>query len=430
MSVILQWGMRFHLSRPSILVCLLAVFAGVSAAPAPAAPVVSFAEEISSVENRLDERETRVAWASLQPLLEREGLSPARSAEAWWLAARLHRIEGQDGRAMEAAAKAMAAARQANDVTLLVQLLKDRATLGTLVGDIEVVQRDLLEMEKIGTDQDEPQLAFDARTFSFRLVGADKGLQLLAGMVRSEKANGKGRVNMSPAALAMADILLAKGNAEAADKIYSRLAETNEEGSAAYTGRAAARILLKQFESARADLVAASDVVRREPSGLPRDLAVEGIADITRQLDEISPAAPGVVADPMTEIRAAIDSGKLDDARTAAEAAIERDRNAPGPLAALAEILLRQGEYSGAAGAFSGLSLRMGESVYPKLGGTLAQALMGTEVYDVQGFAFDWLQLSLSQKVILRDALDAARQRGPLPDTVKKLAAAMAGAIQ
>ena len=331
---------------------------------------------------------------------------------------------------MEAAAKAMAAARQANDATLLVQLLKDRATLGTLVGDIEVVQRDLLEMEKIGTDQDEPQLAFDARTFSFRLVGADKGLQLLAGMVRSEKANGKGRVNMSPAALAIADILLAKGNAEAADKIYSRLAETNEEGSAAYTGRAAARILLKQFESARADLVAASDVVRREPSGLPRDLAVEGIADITRQLDEISPAAPSVVADPMTEIRAAIDSGKLDEARTAAEAAIERNRNAPGPLAALAEILLRQGEYSGAAGAFSGLSLRMGESVYPKLGGTLAQALMGTEVYDVQGFAFDWLQLSLSQKVILRDALDAARQRGPLPDTVKKLAAAMAGAIQ
>ena len=70
----------------------------------------------------------------------------------------------------------------------------------------------------------------------------------------------------------------------------------------------------------------------------------------------------------------------------------------------------------------------MEESVYPRLGGTLAKALMGTEVYDVQGFAFDWLQLPISQKVILREAVVAARQRGPLPVTAKPLAAAMEGA--
>ena len=212
-----------------------------------------------------------------------------------------------------------------------MQLLRDRATLATLVGDIEIVQRDMMEMEKIGTEQDEPQLTFDARTFACRLAGADRGLQLLGGMIKNEAASGKGRVNMSPAALAIADILLAKGNAESAEKVYSRLAATNEQGSAAYTGRAAARILLKQIENARADLAVARGLVQREPSGLPRDLAVEGIADITEQLAALVPVADGTVGDPMAEIRAAIDAGKLDDARKAAEAAIERDRNAPVP---------------------------------------------------------------------------------------------------
>ena len=44
-------------------------------------------------------------------------------------------------------------------------------------------------------------------------------------------------------------------------------------------------------------------------------------------------------------------------------------------------------------------------------------------VYDVEGFAEDWITLQPAQKALLRRTVQAARERGPLPATAGRVVA-------
>ena len=405
-----------------MLACAFALLLTLPVLRATAAPAVSVAEWISRVEMALDERDTKGANEWLQPLLERNDLASARRAEVLWLSARLKRMEGQNEAAMEAAGGAVNLARESGDGELLVQLLQDRALLGTLADDIETVRSDLNALVRLGTDGGEPQVVFDAGTFAMRLVGPEKGIALLVAHMIRTSVDERG-VDLSSGLLTLGDLVLAKGDAEGALRAYNRLVDGNQQGSAAFTGRAGAHILLGQLAEARADLESARAQVKREPSSLERDMAVEGVAELAQQLEGLAPSAESLADDWLAQVRAAIDAGKWEDARNAAESAIMRDRNARAPREALAEVYLLHGEYDGAVNVFSSMSGLPGESRLPNAGGTLAQALKGIEVYDVEGFAEDWITLTPAQKGLLRRTVQAARERGPLPATAARMVA-------
>ena len=119
--------------------------------------------------------------------------------------------------------------------------------------------------------------------------------------------------------------------------------------------------------------------------------------------------------------------GELEASHAAERAALLADMEAARAL--LAEIYLQQGEYGGAANTFATLSgqaplgKQVGDSRYPSVGGTLAQGLLGVEVYDVEGFAENWRTLAPAEQAALRAAVAAARQRGAMEKTALPLVA-------
>ena len=405
-----------------LLTCLLVSFAS-TAAPS----TTSVAESMSRAEAALDSRDAQAAMGWLRPLLARGGLPVARQAETQWLLARAQRLSGDGDAAMQAADAAMAAARQSGDGSLLAAMLQGRALLALKAGRFETTVEDLAALEAMATEAEEPQLLFDSRVASTRLLfergNTDRALERLSLLVAEARS-----VDLRAAYLAVGDLWLAKGDGARAASAYSTVLQADPDSAEAFVGRARARLKLQQAAGARADLAAAKAALPRQPSGLTRDLAGEALAALVEELGPATAAPSAVGTDALQEVRDAIAAGRWEDARDAAESAIMRDRNAPGPRAALAEVYLRQGEYGGAANVFSSMVGLVGESRYPRVGGTLAQGLMGVEVYDVEGFAEDWSTLQPPEQAVLREAVAAARQRGPLPPTAVRLAAIVEGA--
>ena len=411
--------------HPLLQVLLACAVATGSLAPAPASAATtsrtaSIAEALSRAEAALDARDPRAAAAWLQDPLARRDLPAARRAELHWLGTRASFMGGDGEAALRSAAAALAAAREAGDTGLLVELLPDRALLALKLGEFEVAVEDLAAFEALAIEAEEPQLVFEARIASTRLLAergnADRALERLSALVGEAR-----RVDLRSAYLAVGEVWLAKGDGARAAAAYSTVLQADADCADAYLGRARARWQLQQAAGARSDLAAARAALGRQPSGLRRDLAGQALADLAGEMGASTTAEATMVDDGLGEVRAALAAGRWEDARRAAESAIMRDRNAAPPRATLAEIYLRQGEYGGAANVYASMVGLVGESRYPRVGGTLAQALMGVEVYDVEGFAEDWSTLQPAERAILREAVVGARQRGPLPATAQRL---------
>ena len=415
------------------LCCCLFWLAGVAtpvhgATLAPSA--ISPAESLSRAEEALNARDAAAATTWLRQALAHPRLAADQHVEAELLLARAARLQEQPEAAMAAADRAEAAARAANDGAGVVAVLRERSALAVLAGRTDVAAADLAAWESLAEEAEEPQLLFEARVASARFLldrgNADRALERLSAV--AGEARG---MNLRSGYLAVAEVWLAKGDAARAAVAYSLALGFSPDAADALVGRAKARLQAGQADGARADLAAAVAALPRLPSSLQRDLAAEAIIALQTEMQSAGSAAGEARAadDPLAAAHAAVAAGKLEDARGLAESAIMRDRNSWEARALLAEIYLQQGEYGGAANTFATLSgqaplgKQAGDSRYPSVGGTLAQGLLGVEVYDVEGFAENWRTLAPTEQAALRAAVAAARQRGPMEKTALPLVA-------
>lgn len=380
---------------------------------------------MSQAEVALDARDGAAALGWLVPLLARPELPADREAEAQWLRARALRMQGDSEGALQAAERALAKARMANDPALLAKLLQERALLAMSLSQVQVTVDDLSALEALGTELDELQWVFEARVASARLLvgrgGAARALARLTSLMFDATDREKREVDMRSAVLALIDIRLAEGEGALALKGYQSVLRIDPDYALAWLGCARSHLLLGDASAAGKALASARQGLPAFPSGLLRDLFAESLDEVAAQVGNAGAAGGGDDDSGLLAVRAAIDAGRLEDARKAAESAIMRDRNAPAPRAALAEVYLLQGEYDGAVNVFASMSGLAGDSRLANAGGTLAQALKGVEVYDVEGFGENWLLLSPGEKAMLRRAVQAARQRGSLAKTALSL---------
>jgi hypothetical protein len=385
---------------------------------------------LSRAEEALNARDAAAATTWLRQALAHPRLAPGQHVEADLLLARAARLQEQPDAALAAADRAEAVARAANDGAGVVAVLRERSALAVLAGRTDVAAADLAAWESLAEEAEEAQLLFEARVASARLLldrgNPDRALERLS--LLAAEARG---TDLRSAYLAVAEVWLAKGDANRAVAAYAIALGAAPEAADALAGRAKARLQAGQADGARADLAAAVAALPRMPSSLQRDLAAEAIIALQAELQSASAAAgeTGAADDPLAAAHAAVAAGKLEDARGLAESAIMRDRNSWEARALLAEIYLQQGEYGGAANTFATLSgqaplgKQAGDSRYPSVGGTLAQGLLGVEVYDVEGFAENWRTLAPTEQAALRAAVAAARQRGAIEKTALPLVA-------
>jgi Tfp pilus assembly protein PilF len=385
---------------------------------------------LSRAEEALNARDAAAATTWLRQALAHPRLAPSQHVEAELLLARAARLQEQPDAALAAADRAEAVARAANDGAGVLAVLRERSALAVLAGRTDVAAADLAAWESLAEEAEEPQLLFEARVASARLLldrgNPDRALERLS--LLAAEARG---TDLRSAYLAVAEVWLAKGDANRAVAAYAIALGAAPEAADALVGRAKARLQAGQADGARADLAAAVAALPRMPSSLQRDLAAEAIIALQAELQSASAAAGETPAadDPLAAARAAVAAGKLEDARGLAESAIMRDRNSWEARALLAEIYLQQGEYGGAANTFATLSgqaplgKQAGDSRYPSVGGTLAQGLLGVEVYDVEGFAENWRTLAPTEQAALRAAVAGARLRGAIEETALPLVA-------
>ncbi len=417
-----------------VLIPLLLLVAMVGPLPVGAAPptrtgasaaglsAVSPAEALGRAEESLNARDGVAASRWLEPLL----VNPHTSAELRWeaqgLLARAWLMRGDNDAAMDAVGAALAGAQAAHDGAAVVAALRERVAVALQAGRTDVAAQDLASWEALAEEAGEAQLLLEARIAAARFL-LDRGNAALALERLSALAAQARGTDLATAYLAVGEVWLAKGDAARAAEAYTRVLSADAQAAEAWAGRARARAALEQWPGARADLAAAQAALPHLPSSLARDLLTLALATLAD--DWPAASAGGGVADEMTALlakaRAAATAGQWEDARDAAESAIMRDRNAVAPRVALAEIYLLQGEYGGAANVFSSIVGLGIEVRYPRVGGTLAQGLMGVEVYDVAGFAEDWRTLRPEEQAALRAAVAAARARGALAGTASSL---------
>lgn len=429
----------------------LVLSAAVKPASRPAA--VSPAEALGRAEDALNARDGAAATGWLEPVLAGSRVSPDLLTEAQALAARAWLMRGDNDRAMAMIDAAVDGARARQDGATLLSLLRERVLLALRAGRTDVAARDLADWESMAEEAGEPQLLLEARIAAARFL-LDRGNSDLALERVSKLAAGARRTDLRAAYVAVGEVWLAKRDPARALTAFDYALTGDAEASDALLGRARARLQLQQVDGARTDLAAARGYLPRMPSGLARDAVAEGIAELEGSL------AAGTTGDsPVEAVRAQRLQGNAAGALAAADAALQRQpqdppmwiekarahaalaqwadaaksaeravllaRNDAAPRAALAEVLLLQGEYAGASASYSSMSALAPDSRYPRAGGTLAQSLRGVEVYDTAGFAEDLRTLQPAERATLKAGLAAARARGALPPTAAPLAAAL-----
>jgi hypothetical protein len=448
-------NMTRRLGAPLAAACL--ALAGLCPPAVLAAPTsraaVSPAEALGRAEDALNARDAAAASGWLEPVLTGARVPPDVLTEAQALAARAWLMRGDNDRAMALIDAAVDGARARQDGATLLGLLRERVLLALRAGRTDVAARDLADWEAMAEEAGEPQLLLEARIAAARFL-LDRGNSDLALERLSKLAIDARRTDLRAAYVAVGEVWLAKRNPARALAAFDMALTGDAEASDALLGRARARLQLQQVPGAREDLAAARGLLPRMPSGLARDAVGEGIAELEASL------AGGVAGDsPVDAVRAQRLQGNAAGALAAADAALQRQpqdppmwiekarahaalaqwpdavksaqravllaRNDAAPREALAEVQLLQGEFAGAATAYSSVSALRPDSRYPRAGGTLAQALRGVEVYDPEGFADDLRSLLPAERAALKAGLAAARTRGALPPTAVALAAAL-----